>query len=463
MKQSVISLLRYLIYCSFFIISSCSDSNPAIGQPVMLRQTPLIKKVVVSSHDISVMHFINDDALYTEGWDTIAQPKFWKSVMRLSPDSAIINVADNRSPLGIIDFNKWMKQDEKQKSICRNEFCSQFKLDSATRLFITNGKKDFFEHRKSLQAINTAITTFSENGVDPWYGETILLIESPGKNLQKSWAGARGPFQLMREVAIRYGLKVNHKVDQRTDLLKSATVASKLIGNNCIPKVKAILDSLGVKYNETDIWFRLLVLHAYHAGPGNIGCALYSIAPKTGGPELIKRIWRTECNGFKNESQNYSQLALAAHLSFNEILGNPDDTVFLVQGDRKYNIYKKQQHKNQLTYQQLTDCMNSYGEDVVDGTIEPEYYIMKINKLKKEMAAYDNSGNENNYLTISNQLLRKRKVDDAIKLLRFTIEQYPHSASAADSLSRAYKLSGKNSLAMKYELISEKLAKTNAP
>jgi len=55
-----------------------------------------------------------------------------------------------------------------------------------------------------------------------------LLIESPNK-LQKSFVGAYGSFQLMKNVAIQIGLKVNGYVDEREDFNKSAWVASQLI------------------------------------------------------------------------------------------------------------------------------------------------------------------------------------------------------------------------------------------
>ena len=446
-----------------FFIYSCSNVEPAAGQAVNSPQTLLIKKVVVSMNDTSVMYFVNDEALYNEGWDTLAQPVFWKNVMRLSPDSAIVNIAGNRAPLGTVDFNVWMKQSENEKNICKQNYCCINNIGSYTDLFVTKGRRDFFEHRKSLQSVSTAVKAFARNGVDPWYAETILLIESPGKSVQKSWAGAQGPFQLMRDVAVRYGLKVNKKIDQRTDLDKSAVVASRLISSSCIPKVKKILDSLNISYNETDMWFRLLVLHAYHAGPGNVACALYSISPTKGGKELIQELWHTECRGFKNESQNYSQLALAAHLSFNEILGKTRDTVFLVQGDRQYALYKKQLKGKSLPAELLMQCLNTYGNDLVDGVIDAENYIGRVNKLKKEMAVTVPATTETEYLYVSNELLRKRKVDDAIKLLRFTVEQYPNSASVADSLSRAYKISGNVLLAKKYERMSVELSKTNSP
>ena len=48
--------------------------------------------------------------------------------------------------------------------------------------------------------------------MDPWYAQAILMIESPNK-LQKSNAGAYGSFQLMKDVARLFGLKVNKSIE----------------------------------------------------------------------------------------------------------------------------------------------------------------------------------------------------------------------------------------------------------
>jgi hypothetical protein len=153
--------------------------------------------------------------------------------------------------------------------------------------------------------------------VDPWYAQAILLIESPNK-LQKSNAGAYGPFQLMKDVARLFGLKVNRSIDERADFERSAYAASSLIKAVCIPKTKEILDSLHVPYNESELWFKLLVMHSYHAGPGNVKKALYTFMPAKGDMSLIYNLWHAETRHFKSASQNYSQLVLASMLEMNE-------------------------------------------------------------------------------------------------------------------------------------------------
>jgi hypothetical protein len=177
------------------------------------------------------------------------------------------------------------------------------------------------DFEKAASNFDRGINDFIANDVDPWYAQAILMIESPNK-LQKSNVGAYGPFQLMKDVARLFGLKVNKHIDERADFDRSAYAASSLIKKICIPKTKQILDSLGVKnYKENELWFRLLVMHSYHAGAGNVKKALFSFKPQEGGMPLIYTLWRTETKQFKSASQNYSQLVLAAMLEINEKFG----------------------------------------------------------------------------------------------------------------------------------------------
>ena len=187
------------------------------------------------------------------------------------------------------------------------------------KVFMTTGKNDFYHFNAVIPSISKGIEVFNQNGVDPWYAQAILMIESPGK-LAKSNVGAYGPFQLMKAVAIKQGLTVNGAIDERKDFEKSAWAAGKLIKNICIPEAKRILNGHNLSYNENDLWFRLFVLHIYHAGSGNVSQVVNAIQPTQGGQDLITQMWQTKAGRFGNASQNYSQLALASFLVLNEML-----------------------------------------------------------------------------------------------------------------------------------------------
>jgi hypothetical protein len=82
-----------------------------------------------------------------------------------------------------------------------------------------------------------------------------------------------------------------------------------------------MLEKRGMAWCETDLWYRLLVLHTYHAGAGNVEKVLAAINPEVGNMDLIKKIWVTKAGAFGNSSQNYSQLAIATLLELDKLMG----------------------------------------------------------------------------------------------------------------------------------------------
>lgn len=436
----------------------------------------LLKKKVLSYNDTSEMHFVKNDALYTEGWDTLPQPLFWKQIISLSSDTCLINIADGRKPLHKIPSGDWYCQNEAEKTVFKNFVCEAYDIPRETNLYVTAGKKDFYEYKRVLPYIDKSLDVFISNGVDPWYAQSILLIESPGKNHSKSYVGANGPFQLMKSVALRFGLKVNKYTDERTDLRKSALAASKLLKTICIPKVKSMLDERNVAYNETDLWFRLLVLHAYHAGAGNVACVINSLNPASGGIDLFKQIWKTECRGFKNESQNYSQIALANIMTFNDFLNKNGDTVYVGEGNKLFAEYKKK--KSSDVTQNLALLQNSvtaYSNDLVDCVIPPAYFSSRMSLVQKELNSLYKKQSSltiagelikkfplamSDFESIGRQLLRKRRFEEAEQILKLNILHYPECISAYDSLSKVYALLGKKQLALQYSVKSKQLRKT---
>ena len=131
----------------------------------------------------------------------------------------------------------------------------------------------------------------------------------------------------MPSVARKYGLIVNSSIDERSDFDKSAAAASKLIISVCIPEAKRILANHGIKYNEKDLWFRLFVMHIYHAGATNVAAVVAKINPSVGSQALVKQMWTTSAASFGNNSQNYSQLILAAQLILNNMIYTECDDI----------------------------------------------------------------------------------------------------------------------------------------
>jgi hypothetical protein len=306
--------INLLLFLSLFVIAQPS------------RNDSIYFKNHFGSSDIHIITFrvfgdtilrktVVDSTLIKEQWDKLPQVQFWRSIMNLDKDSAFICEKYTRKIMDTIPVSDYQSMSDSIKEKYKDSLRQQFYFNDSTRVLFTTGKKFFYKFEDVISKIDTSISIFEKNGVDPWYSQSILLIESPNK-LQKSKAGAYGPFQLMKSIARKYGLTVTKYCDERKDLKRSAYAASQLLYNICIPSARTMLDTLGIPYCESDLWFRLLVMHIYHAGAGNVRSALNKLCPNQGGFELINNLWQTESNGFRNASQNYSQVIIAAHLEY---------------------------------------------------------------------------------------------------------------------------------------------------
>lgn len=436
-----------LIFAVFFL-------NISYGQAD--RNFNVVNKTVVTFNDTLQLHFLQDSTMHTQGWDTLPQAVFWKDVINMTSDTCIVNISYCRKPINRVNRSVWMSQTEPEKLCYKDSLCRIYDVESADHLFVTAGKGEFYEVKKVLPIISRAITAFEKNNCDPWYAQAIMLIESPGKLKSKSSVGANGPFQLMRSVAIRYGLKVNKYVDERSDIDKSAKAASSLIKTSCIPYIKKFLDEKGVAYSESDLWFRLLVLHAYHAGPGNVHCVIDAINPTEGGVQLFQKIWQTTCGGFKNESQNYSQIALASLINFNSLIEQTGDTVFLVKGDVLLKNYSRKKYKPWEAFDYLNACLEAYERDFIDDMIPADYFLKRISSIRsefvhlasvitqsqKDVVLRKYPASESHLNDLASQLTKRQRYEDAIRMLKLNLDNDPSNLSSLDSLARLYRITG---------------------
>lgn len=274
---------------------------------------------VVGLHPSDDYKFVQSQQLYAEGWDKLEQPNFWRTLMTMEADSALINIGSTRQIIKKVSVKVWDKLSDDSKDVIRDSVKNYYGLPEEEHVYMTSGKKAFYDFQKVIPIIGRGIEIFNQNNVDPFYAQVILLIESPNK-LQKSSVGAYGSFQIMRKVAISLGLKVNSTVDERKDFDKSAWASAKLIRTICIPETNRILNINNVAFNPNDLWYKLLVLHTYHAGAGNLRDAVNVIKPEEGNMGLITTLWQTETGSFRNASQNYSQLALATLIELDRII-----------------------------------------------------------------------------------------------------------------------------------------------
>jgi len=309
----------------FTLLSICIILSTQLIQAQKVASWEHEKLWIADEHNSNLI--LENEQIYSERWNILPQALFWKRIMKLSSDSCLVNVASTRQILESIDSKEWYALNKTQKLNFREEMRLKHNIQNGEKIYVTSGKSDFYKFEEVYPTLREGITVFDEMCIDPWYAQSILLIESPGQ-LKKSISGAYGAFQLMPGVARAQGLTVNKTTDERKSFEKSATAAAKLIKNICIPEAKKILNTHELSYSENDLWFRFLVLHIYHAGAGNVAAVLNVINPKEGSQELIKSMWQNKAAGFGNCSQNYSQLAIASQLILHDMVySNCEDVI----------------------------------------------------------------------------------------------------------------------------------------
>ncbi len=310
MRKGIVTLSSLAIFC-------------LTGNPIAAQETGIVRPDVIrvsAMSDTVFRYMVNTNQVYEAGLDTLPQIIFWRKVMNLAPDSGLVSLASNRTIYCCMSDACWAKMGEDGQTKFRDSLRAAHGLSDSASVLYTKGKNDFYNASSVISDIDRSIPIFVQQGVDPFYAQAILLIESPGK-VRRSPVGAMGPFQLMRSVAISMGLKVNKSVDERKNLEKSAWAAAKLLRTVCIPHTNRMLEKRGIAYDTTALWYRLLVLHSYHAGSGNVDKALTAINPTEGGMQLIQELWHTKAGAFGRSSQAYSQLAVSAILELDSAMG----------------------------------------------------------------------------------------------------------------------------------------------
>lgn len=300
------------------------------GLPLAAQET-MQGKIEVHVHAQDSNHFyMQDKRIYATGLDTTTQVRFWRVIIKMSPDSGVMNLASNRMMLRQMSVKAYMHLSENQKDSLRSALRATYLLADSEPILFSAGRNNFYNVTGVMPTIGKGIQIFEAENTDPFYAQAILLIESPGKSTVRSYCGAMGPFQLMRNVARNMGLKVYKGLDERKDFDKSAWAAAKLIRTICIPYTNKMLEDHGIVYNQNELWYRLLVLHVYHAGAGNVAMALNVIKPSSGSVELIKQLWLTRAGNFGMASQNYSQVALANLIELDAVIAATSEEVHFV-------------------------------------------------------------------------------------------------------------------------------------
>ena len=308
------------------IIAILSLVASSAHKPLKKEEEPKCLPYELTLVDVDSNHYsyIRTPCVYEEGWDKTNEVLFWREVITTEHDSFIANVYATRQILEKVHRDVIDSLDADGLNNLRKVMNKKYGLDSNTRVLFASGKHWFYSYTTLKSRMKDAIQIFENMGIDPFYAQSVLLIESPGSADDFSYAGAYGQFQLMPSVARQYGLTVNRYRDDRKNFKKSAVAAARLFEDACIPYARKWLTDNGFEVDEKALWFKLIALHIYNAGAGNCKAAIASIPKNLKGKEIVQRLWHTRTSRFRNEAQNYSQLALACYLEYEKDLLNLD-------------------------------------------------------------------------------------------------------------------------------------------
>jgi hypothetical protein len=248
-------------------------------------------------------------------------PLFWRRVLDLGRDSSIAVDIVTRQTYGVISARliDSMERMGRLDSFAK-AFRMQLGFDSLAPIRFVSGKSQFFQYQKVGPLLHLAFEEFTKLGVDPRIAELLLLIESPNNPNGVSSSGAVGHFQLMPFVAKKYGLVVNSSRDERLDFSRSAYAAARLVNEYAMPAADEICRSIGLEPQPKELWYHLLVLHIYNAGGASVSQAASVIGQVEDPYEFIQALWKTKAGRFGNQSQNYSQVALASYCKYRDFL-----------------------------------------------------------------------------------------------------------------------------------------------
>lgn len=315
--------LNWFIGATTLILIMVVACNSATEKQAQMD--PCIKEICfVRNSDGAKICMYRATCVQRDGWDTLPEIRFWRRIVSMTKDSVLVNIIETRKGIDVIP--RWMYDslDAVGKlDTLRNEMRVKHKVHELQNIRFTGGKNHFYKFDDISLKMARGVQLFDSLGVDPFYAQCILLIESPGSNKQKSIAGAYGNFQLMPFVARTYGLRVDSRLDEREIFDRSAYAAARLVKESCIPLARKWCQQYGFVVDESSLWFKLLALHCYNAGPNTVKSAMAVVPNSIQGNKLIQTLWHTKSGYWSTEAQNYSQLAIACYLEYEKaVLAN---------------------------------------------------------------------------------------------------------------------------------------------
>ncbi|MEO6315636.1 MAG: lytic transglycosylase domain-containing protein [Chitinophagaceae bacterium] len=189
----------------------------------------------------------------------------------------------------------------------------------------------------------------------------LAVIESRLHTSAVSWAGAVGPWQLMPATARVLGLKVNHKIDERTNYIKSTHAAAKYLND---------------LYDQFGDW--LLVIAAYNGGPGNVQKAIR----KSGS----RNFWDLQYY-LPTESRNHVKKFIGTHYIFEGQGGLT--TLTKKETDENYGVNGTYIFNRQLNAAELEDAKSQTVSGKYRASVIAKNIVMDISDFNRYNPDFD--------------------------------------------------------------------------
>lgn len=217
---------------------------------------------------------------------------------------------------------------------------------------------------------NMMDAVFIENAL-PCELKYLAMIESRLNPTAVSWAGAVGPWQFMPGTAIRMGLKVNRRIDERTNYIKSTQAAARY------------LTELYAQFGD---W--LLVIAAYNGGAGNV----------------LKAIRRSGSRNFWDiqyylpaESRNHVKKFISTHYVFEGQGGLT--TLTRAESDEHYGSKKPVNQSRNINDHERTNAKEQLVTGKFCSSVIARNLMMELNEFNRYNPNFDKimSGASNTY------------------------------------------------------------------
>jgi membrane-bound lytic murein transglycosylase D len=199
----------------------------------------------------------------------------------------------------------------------------------------------------------------------------LSVIESDLQPNEVSCKGAVGPWQLMPDEAKRFGLKMNDKIDERTDFNKSTVVAAKLLKE---------------LYDEFGDW--LLVIAAYNAGSGRVKQAIQKAHSTS--------FWDIQ-SYLPEETRNHVKKYIATHYYF-EGAGGWTTLTARETSEKKLMVANLQHKLDSMQADANISSMQIIGN--YNSIAVANYLSIELNEFNKLNPLFDKTLSGGNFYTI---------------------------------------------------------------